>query len=82
MKRLYTLLIAGAFAGTVLTFSAVSAATTTLSSTDAGEISTGYDHLTTDFYKRVDPQTVLNSVRSQLLFAMRTAGVKNPSLKV
>jgi len=81
MKRLYTLLLAGALAATFLHV-ATGAATAgqTLSSTDASELSTGYEHLTTDFYKKVDPQVVLNSVRSQLLFAMRTAGLKNASL--
>jgi carboxyl-terminal processing protease len=51
-----------------------------LSAVDAGEISTSYDYLTNNFYKKVDPQVVLDSIRAELLSAMRTAGVKNAEL--
>jgi carboxyl-terminal processing protease len=51
-----------------------------LSAVDAGEISTSYDYLTNNFYKKVDPQLVLDSIRSELLSAMRTAGIKNAEL--
>ena len=47
-----------------------------LSGVDAAEISTSYSYLTENFYKRVSTQAVLDSVRSTLLSAMRTAGVK------
>ena len=57
-----------------------SAAAPQLSAADAGEVSTSYTYLTEDFYKKVDPQVVLNSVRLTLLSAMRTAGVKHPEL--
>jgi len=81
MNRFFSLLLAGVFAAT-LTLPAASAVPSHLSAVDAGEISTSYDHLTSDFYKKVDPQTVLNSVRAQLLFALQKAGVKSPSLPV
>jgi len=82
MKRFFSLLCAGAAsAALIVSFSAVSAATAaSLSSTDAGEIATSYDYLTGNFYKKVDPQIVLDSVRGELLAAMRTAGVKHAEL--
>lgn len=80
MKRLYSLLVAGAFAGMLIQLPASAAATVHLSSVEAGEISTSYTHLTTEFYQKVDPQVVLDSVRGQLLLAMRTAGVKSAVL--
>jgi carboxyl-terminal processing protease len=81
MKRITTLLLAGLLAASLTQIPAASfAATATISAADQAEIATAYDHLTTDFYKKVDPQVVLDSVRTELLAAMRTAGVKNPSL--
>lgn len=90
MKRLSTLLIAGllacslqlpaASAAMPASAAATSAGAPQLSQLEAGEISTGYDHLTSDFYKKVDPQKVLNSVRSTLLLAMKQAGLHSPSL--
>ena len=81
MKRLLSLLFAGALAGTLVQLPAASAATgPQVSTADAGELAFGYDHLTSEFYKKVDPQAVLDSVRAQLLSAMRTAGVHDASL--
>ncbi|HLY02330.1 MAG TPA: S41 family peptidase [Candidatus Cybelea sp.] len=56
------------------------AAAPQLSMADAGEVSTSYTYLTENFYKKVDPQAVLDSVRLTLLSAMRTAGVKHAAL--
>jgi carboxyl-terminal processing protease len=81
MKRLYTLLLVATLAGTLVRLPSASAADAAhLSSLEASEIATSYEHLTTDYYKKVDPQTVIDSVRLQLLQAMRTAGVKNASI--
>jgi carboxyl-terminal processing protease len=83
MKRISALVIAGALACGLLQLPAASAstpATPGLSPADASEISAAYAHLTTDFYKKLDPQMILDSVRTELLAAMRTAGVKNPTL--
>jgi carboxyl-terminal processing protease len=77
MKR--TLLILCSAALIVAPISAP-AAPPNLSTVDAGEISTSYDYLTNNFYKKVDPQVVLDSIRAELLSAMRTAGVKNAAL--
>src|ERR1700733_3279965 len=74
--RFLSLLWAGALCTAVFQLSAASAAQSAhLSSGDAGEIATSYGYLTEDFYKKVDQQAVLDSIRAQLLAAMRTAGV-------
>ncbi|MGA8532750.1 MAG: S41 family peptidase [Candidatus Tumulicola sp.] len=86
MKRFFALFIGAFFATTLVALPAASGTTATpavpahVSAADAGEIASGYQHLTTDFYKKVDPQTVLATVRAQLLAAMRTAGVAKASL--
>jgi carboxyl-terminal processing protease len=86
MKPFFALII-GAFFATMLVAlpaasSTVAAAVTPvhISPSDAGEIASAYQHLTTDFYKKVDPQTVLTTIHAQLLSAMRTSGVGNTSL--
>lgn len=79
MKRSLSLLLTGAFALALLHFPA-SAAQGRLSAVDAGEIATSYTYLTDNFYKKVEPQVVLDSVRAELLAAMRTAGVKHAAL--
>ncbi len=83
MKRTLSLVWAGALAVTLVQLPTASAAPAShLSPTDAGELSTGYTYLTDNFYKKVDPQAVLDSVRAQMLAAMRTAGVKHADLPV
>lgn len=81
MKRFFSILWAGALGAILVELSAASAAQAPqLSSADAGEISTGYGYLTDNFYKKVDPQIVLDSVRTQLLSTMREGGVKHADL--
>jgi len=81
MKRFASLLCAGALSVALVQLSAASAAPAQhLSDTDAREIATSFDYLTDNFYKKVDPQAVLDSIRAQLLGAMRTAGVKHADL--
>jgi carboxyl-terminal processing protease len=86
MNRFFTTrlpFVAAALALALLQVPSISsAATASVSPTDEGEISTAYQHLTSDFYEKVDPQIVLDSVRTELLTAMRTAGVKNATLPV
>ena len=83
MKRFFSLLWAGALSAVLIELSAASAAQAPhLSAVDAGEIATSYGYLTDNFYKKVDPQVVLDSIRGQLLAAMRTAGVKHAELPV
>jgi carboxyl-terminal processing protease len=81
MKRIFPLLWAAGLAVAMIALpaaSAVPAAHITL--TDAGEVSTSYNYLADNFYKKVDPQVVLDSVRAELIAAMRTAGVKQIAL--
>ncbi|MFY9739439.1 MAG: S41 family peptidase [Candidatus Cybelea sp.] len=80
MKRTLALLLFAAVAVSSASLLPASAAAPQLSSADAGEVSTSYTYLTENFYKKVDPQVVLNSVRLTLLSAMRTAGVKHAEL--
>src|SRR5579862_5854530 len=83
MKRFFSILWAAAFGAVLIELSAASAAQAPqLTSVDAGEISTGYAYLTDNFYKKVDAQVVLDSVRAQLLSAMRTGGVRHADLPV
>jgi carboxyl-terminal processing protease len=80
MKRTLVLLVFAAIAVSSTLLLPASAAAPQLSAADAGEVSTSYTYLTENFYKKVDPQVVLNSVRLTLLSAMRTAGVKHAEL--
>src|SRR5271168_766286 len=80
MKRTLVLLVLAALAITSARLVPASAAAPQLSAGDAGEVSTSYTYLTENFYKKVDPQVVLDSVRLTLLSAMRTAGVKHAAL--
>jgi carboxyl-terminal processing protease len=82
MKRLLSLLWVSAFGAAVELGAASAAEPPHLSAVDAGEIATSYDYLTENFYKKVEPQVVLDSIRAQLLAAMRTAGVKHAELPV
>lgn len=81
MKRNFTLVTLAALVLTsVRLLPASASAAPRLSAGEAGEVSTSYTYLTENFYQKVDPQTVLNSVRATLLSAMRTAGVKHAEL--
>jgi carboxyl-terminal processing protease len=82
MKRnLALLIVLAAFAVTSAPLlPALAGSAPQLSGTDAGEISSSYTYLVENFYKKVDDQAVLDSVRATLLSAMRTAGVKNAAL--
>jgi carboxyl-terminal processing protease len=82
MKRFLSLLSAGALSAALIQLPAASAAQAALPAADAAEIATSYDYLTDNFYKKVEPQVVLDSVRAQLLAAMRTGGVKHAELRV
>ncbi len=80
MKR-HPLLLALALVVAFLGESAVHAApTSALSATDRSEIAVSYAHLTTDFYQQVSPQSVLDSVRGDLISTLRAAGLKRATL--
>jgi carboxyl-terminal processing protease len=80
MKRIASLLSAAALSAALIQIPASAAQAARLSPADAGEVATSYGYLTDNFYKKVDPQAVLDSIRAQLLAEMRTAGVKHPEL--
>ncbi len=81
MKRFLWPLWAGGLAAALIALPTASATPAVhLSTTDAGEVATSYSYLSDNFYKKVDPDVVLVSVRSALLSAMRTGGIKHASL--
>jgi carboxyl-terminal processing protease len=66
MKRLSTLSLAALLAATMLQLPAASAAPQGLTAAEAAQISTSYADLTSQFYKKVEPQTILDSVHKEL----------------
>jgi len=81
MKRILWSIWAGSLTAALIALPTASAAPAVhLSTTDAGEVATSYNYLSDNFYKKVEPDEVLASVRTALLSAMRTAGVKHASL--
>jgi carboxyl-terminal processing protease len=71
MKRLLSLILAGGIAAGLLVHAAASAATpATISTAQANEISTSYHDLTSEFYKKVDDQQVLDGARDALVDAL------------
>ena len=76
MKRITSLFLAAFFAMGLAQLPAASAATGEhLSASDAGKISTSYNDLITEFYKKVDQQTILNSVRDDIDAALKAKHV-------
>ncbi|MBV8639716.1 MAG: S41 family peptidase [Candidatus Eremiobacteraeota bacterium] len=66
MKRLSSLFLAAIFAAPLVNLPAASADTPHLAAGDANRIAMSYSDLTTEFYKHVDTQNVLNSVHDEL----------------
>jgi carboxyl-terminal processing protease len=81
MKRLPTLVLAVAVAAALIQVRALpTAAATGLTAQDASEIATSYNDLTSEFYKRVDVQSVLDGAHDQLVQSLEKAGIKQPHL--
>lgn len=80
MKKAHSLLLAALFAVTLtqIPTATPAASSDTLPALEASEIQTSYQNLTTEFYKKVDPQTVLDSVRDELAAKLKQAGVNRP----
>jgi carboxyl-terminal processing protease len=71
MKRLLSLILAGGIAAGLLVHAAASAATpATINAAQANEISTSYHDLTSEFYKKVDDQQVLDGAHAALVDAL------------
>ncbi len=77
MKRLLSSVLAATFTTTLLALPAGSATPGHLDPSDAANISTSYGYLTTEYYKKVDPQVVLDGVHAALQAALKHAGVKD-----
>jgi carboxyl-terminal processing protease len=78
MKRVLPILAATALLAT----SALPSATVAsgLSSLETDELQTSYSLLSSEFYKKVDAQAVLDGVRAELLTYLERSGVKNPKV--
>jgi carboxyl-terminal processing protease len=70
MKRLSTLLLAAFLAATMLQLPTAAATPQGITTNEASQISTSYDDLTTEFYKKVSPQAILDSVHAELALAL------------
>lgn len=75
MKRLISGLLAGIFATVLVQLPAASAPSAHIAATDASEIATSYTRLTSEYYKKVDPQGILDSVRTELGSRLKAARV-------
>lgn len=80
MKRFVPLLFIGALILTVMHAPAAPAASNAFTPLDSAEIQLGYQNLTQQFYKKTDPQAILDSARKQLLTVLKSGGVHNARL--
>lgn len=80
MNRIVTAALVGALALTVARVPAATAAAPSLSQQEAGQLTMSYEYLVTDFYKKVEPQSVLDGARNNVLSYLKAQGVKNPTL--
>ena len=71
MKRISTISLVALLGAALLNFPPATAATPHVTATETQEIAASYDHLTKEFYKKVDPQTVLNGVHRELTAALK-----------
>ncbi|MBD5655905.1 MAG: hypothetical protein IAI50_12100, partial [Candidatus Eremiobacteraeota bacterium] len=77
MKRVLPVL-----AATALLVTAIPSATTAsgLSSIESDEIEMSFSLLSTEFYKKVDPQVALDAARSEIVAYLQKSGVKSPKV--
>ncbi len=78
-KRPISIALAAALAFAMLQVPAASTAAG-IAPLDASEVAIAYGHLTQDYYKKTDPQAILNGAHDTLLLMMAKAGVKVPKL--
>ena len=80
MKKAQSYVLAAVFAVTLIQIPTATPAASAdaFPALEASEIQTSYQNLTTEFYKRVDPQTVLDSVHDELSATLKHAGVNHP----
>jgi carboxyl-terminal processing protease len=72
MKRTFSLVLAGTLSAAILGIPAAfaSAPPTTLSAAQASEIATSYHYLTSEFYKHIDTQSILNGAHTGIAFEL------------
>ena len=77
MRRLHSTLLAALVAAALVQVPTATPAAPAqaLSPLQASEIAASYQNLTTQYYKKVDPQTVVDSVHDELAAALKRAGV-------
>ncbi len=75
MNRALPVLAAAALLGTALTAPTTASGLTGL---ESDELQISYSLLSQEFYKKVDPQTVLDGARTEVLEYLTKSGIKNP----
>src|SRR5579875_3886864 len=78
MKRWIPLALALALLSTVVRLPAVAASG--MSTLELDELGTSFTRLTTEFYKKVDTQAVLDGVHAQLVSFLTKNGIAKPSV--
>jgi carboxyl-terminal processing protease len=80
MNRLFTAIAACGLALAVIHVPSAGAAAATLTQQQADELTASYAYLVTDFYKKVDPQVVLDGSRASMLALFKQEGIKNATV--
>jgi carboxyl-terminal processing protease len=77
MKRVLPVLAAAALIVTVIPSATTASG---ISSVESDEIEMSFSLLTSEFYKKVDPQLALDSARSEIVAYLKKVGVKSPKV--
>jgi carboxyl-terminal processing protease len=80
MKRIVSSALIATLTAALLQLPAASQTAPHLDAADASKISNSYTYLTSEYYKRVDPQTVLDGVHTALLLVLKHAGIAGASV--
>jgi len=80
MNRLLTAAVACGLALAVIRIPSAGAAAATLTQQQADELTASYAYLVTDFYKKVDPQIVLDGAHASIVAMLKVEGIKNPTV--
>ncbi len=79
-KRPLSIALAAALAFTFLQVPASSVAAAGVAPLDSEEIAVAYGHITQDYYKKTNPQAILDGAHDTLILMMKHSGVKAPTL--
>jgi hypothetical protein len=80
MKRLTAIALACGLAIAIGNVPSAGSAATSISQQQADELTASYAYLVTDFYKKVDAQSVLDGAHTSLVTFLKAQGVKNPAV--